>query len=262
MNNNDEPIAMVYKTYDYGKFKFIAQNREPDHVRALIQSFKERLVPNAILCNDKYEIIDGQNRFLALKELGEPIIYYCITGLGIYDVASLNSYGKNWSPIDFIKMWADLGKQQYIDILSFAESYNELNLTSILIILSDSVAAQQSAVGTDAFVARDGRSKAARNKLKLGEFMIKDIDHAHYVARSIMQYKPFAKPGKQIHKQTAFVSAMVKLLRNNNFDNNEMVRKAGMFPSLFYRCVNANEYIHMLEELWNYKRRAKVRFDY
>lgn len=260
--NNDEPVAMVFKTNDYDKFSFLSQNREPDHVKALISSFKERLVPNAILCNDKFQIIDGQNRFLALREMGKPILYYCIEGLDIYDVASLNSFGKNWSAMDFIKMWAELGKEQYQNILSFAETYAELNLNSILIILSDSVAAQQASVGTDSWVAKDKSRSSARNKLKLGEFQIKDINHAHYVARCIMQYKPFAKPGKQIHKQTAFVSAMVKLLRNKDFDNNELVRKAGLYPSLFYRCINANEYILMLEELWNYRRQKKIRFEY
>lgn len=72
----DEAIAVVYKTYDYDKFTMLDENRQPDHVKSLIVSFANRIVPNAILCNEKYEIIDGQNRFLALKEIGKPILYY------------------------------------------------------------------------------------------------------------------------------------------------------------------------------------------
>ena len=107
-------ISQVFTTTDYDQFKFIDNNRQADHVKALTVSFKERYVPNAILCNEKMEIIDGQNRFLAAKELGLPIYYYCIQGLGIYDVASLNSYGKNWNNRDFARMWAGLGKKAYI----------------------------------------------------------------------------------------------------------------------------------------------------
>lgn len=258
-NKYDIPIAMVMKTNDYDKFKFISQNRLPDHVRALVQSFKDRYVPNAILCNDKFEIIDGQNRFLAAKELGLPVFYYCIENLGIYDVASLNSYGKNWSPLDFVNMWASLGKDEYKKILSFCKMYPDISLSSVLMILSDSVAAQQGVVGTDSGVIKNGIHNK-KNKLKSGEFEIKDIEHAHLVATSIIQYKPFVRPGVQIYKQSAFVSAMVQLLRKPCFENSEMVRKAGIYPSLFYRCVSAKEYVLMLENLWNYKRRTKVRF--
>ena len=253
MEKYDIPVAMVMKTHDYDKFKFIAQNRVSDHIKALVNSFKERCVPNAILCNEKYEIIDGQNRFYALKEMGLPIYYYCIEGLNIYDVAFLNSYGKNWMPSDFVRMWAELGKQEYKDIVSFCKQYPELSLKHCLMILSDSIAAQQRELSH--------KDKRARNRLKLGEFEIKDIKHAHFVASSIMQYKPFARPGVAIYKQAAFVCAMIQLLRKPCFDNNEMVRRVNFYPSLFYRCINAKEYIQMLEDLWNYRRRNKVRFD-
>lgn len=260
METYDTPITMVMETNDYDKFKFILQNRQPDHVKALAQSFKDRYVPNAILCNEKYEIIDGQNRFLAAKELGLPIFYYCIENLGIYDVASLNSYGKNWSPIDFINMWAALGKDEYKKILSFCKMYPDISLSSVLMILSDSIAAQQGVVGTDSGVMKYGVN-SRKNKLKSGDFEIKDLNHAHFVARSIMQYKPLVRPGVQIYKQSAFISALIQLLRKSYFDNNEMVRKALRIPSMFYRCVNAKEYILMLENLWNYKRVKKVRFN-
>jgi len=55
---------------------------------------------------------------------------------------------------------------------------------------------------------------------------------------------------------------MVMLLKNKNFDNNEMVKKITMFPSLFHRCLNNKEYISMLEEIWNYRRQKKIRFEY
>lgn len=259
MNKYDNPIAMVMKTNDYDKFKFISQNRQPDHVKALAQSFKDRYVPNAILCNEKYEIIDGQNRFLAAKDLGLPIYYYCIENLGIYDVASLNSFGKNWAPIDFVNMWAALGKDEYKKILSFCKMYPDISLSSVLMILSDSTSAQQGVVGSDKYVNKRGIN-SRKNKLKSGDFEIKDLNHAHFVARSIMQYKSLIRPGVQIYKQCAFISALIQLLRKSYFDNDEMVRKALRIPSMFYRCVTAKEYILMLENLWNYKRTKKVRF--
>lgn len=260
--NSDEPIALVFKTKDYDKFKLISENREPDHVKALIASFKNRLVPNAILCNVKYEIIDGQNRYLALKQLGEPILYYCIGGLDIYDVASLNSYGKNWGSEDYIKMWARLGKQEYQKILDFHDEYSDFSLSCVLTILQDGRRFTTNGyMFTDDSVSGTQRNQSV-GTLKKGTFVVKDIEHAHYVARCIMEYKPYCRPGLQIYKQQSFVTAMTMLLRKKNFDNSELVRKAGSFPSLFFRCVNAKQYIQMLEDLWNYRRSKKIRFEY
>ena len=263
--NNDEPVAMVFKTKDYDKFKLISENREPDHVNALVSSFKKRLVPNAILCNEKLEIIDGQNRFLALKELGEPILYYCIDGLDIYDVASLNSYGKNWSNEDYVRMWAALGKDEYKKILDFCREFPDFSLANALTILSNN-----KRVKYESRISLDGSKKVntmrnsanSTSPLKAGCYTIEDIEHSRYVARCILEYKAFACPGKQIYIQSAFVSAMVILLKNKNFDNNEMVKKITMFPSLFHRCLNNKEYISMLEEIWNYRRQKKIRFEY
>lgn len=258
----DEAIAVVYKTYDYDKFTMLDENRQPDHVKSLIVSFANRIVPNAILCNEKYEIIDGQNRFLALKEIGKPIIYYCIPGLDIYDVGHLNSYGKNWSNVDFIRMWAALGKDEYKKILSFCDEFPDITISNAVTILSgDSQNDIKGTTLTD-LTSKKHKKRPKISRIKDGSFIVKDIDQARYVARCIMEYKAFSRPGKQIYIQSAFVSAMTRLLKHNNFDNAEMVRKASMFPTLFFRCVNAKQYIQMLEDLWNYRRKKTIRFEY
>lgn len=258
--NNDEPIAMVFKTYNYDQFKFLAENRIPDHIKALVLSFKNRLVPNAILCNEKKEIIDGQNRFLASKQIGAPIYYYCIDGLNIYDVASLNSYGKNWSNDDYIRMWANLGKEEYKKILNFCKEFPDISLSNAVTILSG--ARKRITEGHLLSDTTVDKGSMRLSGIKDGSFVINDLEHSRYVARCIMEYKPFSRPGKQIYIQSAFVSAMTRLLKNNNFDNAEMVRKAQMFTSMFYKCVSAKDYIQMLEDLWNYRRKKQIRFQY
>lgn len=96
--------------------------------------------------------------------------------------------------------------------------------------------------------------------MKDGSFAVKNIERARYISRCVMEYKPFAKPGTQIYKQQAFIVALVRLLRDERFDNSELIRKIGLYPSLFYRCTTAKQYIDMIEYLWNYKRIKKVRF--
>lgn len=261
MNNNDKQVATVYTTNDYDKFSFLDANRVTDHVNALALSFKNRFVPNAIICNEKLQIIDGQNRFLASKKLGLPVYYYIINGLDIYDVAALNSYGKNWSNRNFAQMWASLGKDSYRVLLQFSEKYNELSFQTVMMLLSNSVAMQAAAVGTDSYVTKGGKT-IGKNKFKAGEFTVKDLDFAYKVADAIMEYKEFVSPGQQIYKQFIFASAMMQIMRNNPFDNKEMVRRARMYPQLFKRCVDAKSYIFMLEDLWNHRRRHPIRFQF
>jgi len=255
-SNRCKPIAMVYETKDYDLFSFLEYNRKTDHVNALIESFRERDVPNAILCNEKMEIIDGQNRFLARKELGLPIFFYCIENLNIYDVAFLNSYGKNWGAKDYVDMWASLGKEEYIKIKRFCAMFPDFSLTSSLHLLRGQLSTQIGAHYSDEHIKSEKAKSGTKAHLKLGNFKVADWDKAVYYANCIMEYKPFVSTGISIYKHDAFVSAMLVLLRANNFDNHEMVKKVSANRGYFYKCQTKEQYIKMLQELWNYKRRV------
>lgn len=86
----DTVVNIVYETTDYDKFVIVDGNRIIDHVEHIKQSMKEHYVPNAILVNEKFEILDGQNRFKAQKELGKPVRYIVEEGLGIVDARAMN----------------------------------------------------------------------------------------------------------------------------------------------------------------------------
>ena len=261
--NSCKPIGMVYETTDYDLFSFIEYNRKTDHVQALVESFREKDVPNAILCNEKLQIIDGQNRFLARKKLGLPILFYCIDGLDIYDVAFLNSYGKNWGMKDFVDMWASLGKEEYVKIKKFCELYPDFPLKSSIFLLRGMLSTTIGGHNSDQYLEGEKKSSSNKAYLKHGEFKVVDWDKAVYMANCIMEYKPFCSPGTSIYKHEAFISAMIVLIRNNAFDNAEMVRRAGLYRDLFYKCQSKENYIKMLNNLWNYKRKnGKKSFNY
>lgn len=259
--NGDRIVSTVYETMDYDKFSFIGENRKTDHVKAIIKSMRNRDVPNAILCNEKMEIIDGQNRFKARKEMGLPILYYCIDNLNIYDVASLNSFAKNWSNKDFVAMWASLGLEDYKIIERFSNDFKELGLPNCILILNLSMT--HHSVGSDEFIERSKR-RTSLDTLKVGKFKVTNLSKSTQIAHSIMRYKEFQRPGEvAIFKQLAFVSAMIKLLRDNVFENEEMIRKIKLYPTLFYRCINSDEYTRMLENIYNYRRTThRIRFKY
>jgi hypothetical protein len=71
----------IQVTSDYDQFVIMEANREQNrgHIEAIKAAFGEmgnltRVQP--ILVNERFEIIDGQHRFIACKELGEPSLLH------------------------------------------------------------------------------------------------------------------------------------------------------------------------------------------
>lgn len=64
-------------TSDYFRFKILDGNRDvlKSHVNKIKESMKKfGWIGPGIIVNEKFEIIDGQTRFYAAKELGLPMI--------------------------------------------------------------------------------------------------------------------------------------------------------------------------------------------
>lgn len=139
---NSEDI-IVRETYDYSMFHKISGNRgsqsaklnkildDPRRVRKIIREMLQngiKYIP--ILVNEKYEIIDGQSRFEAYKALGTPVLYIMQAGLDIDDVIRLNTTASNWSKLDYVECFAELGEEPYILLLDIKKQY-DLNLNTI-----------------------------------------------------------------------------------------------------------------------------------
>lgn len=123
---NNEVIGQVYKTFDYNQFKRIDGNRliNNKNYSKLVNSMKEEQLFIPILVNEKMEIIDGQHRFAAAKELGLPIFYIVKEGYGINEVKKANMVGSNWTKADFLDMYITNGNEVYIQFNEISKAYN------------------------------------------------------------------------------------------------------------------------------------------
>lgn len=122
----DKIIGHVYETYDYDKFKKLLGNRDVKHASAIEQSVKENgqlTIP--IICNEKMQIIDGQNRFDAWKSAGLPIFYIICEGYGIEQCIAMNTTAQNWSVADYINCYADYGYSDYATLKQLESEYQE-----------------------------------------------------------------------------------------------------------------------------------------
>ena len=130
------------KTTDYSKFKFIGTNRIIQN--GLVERLKQSITKigyieaRPILVNEDYEIIDGQNRFVACKELQIPIVYSIMKRNGITDdeiIAELNKNQLVWRLQDFIHHFAQQGVKYHSVIREFEDKY-KLGISNSIVLCS------------------------------------------------------------------------------------------------------------------------------
>lgn len=128
----------ILKTEQYELFKFKDENREINFNK--VASLKSRLINDGrqiipIIVNSNMEIIDGQHRFKALKELGWSIMYYIDDSVSSKDLISINNSQRNWGLNDFIHYHASLGTKTFVGLEKVCKQY-EFPLKVVLSALS------------------------------------------------------------------------------------------------------------------------------
>jgi hypothetical protein len=140
LNNTEEstPVGKicgnVYETKQYESFSFIDANR--DVSRARINKLKKEILKDGLLVpiivNTLLEIIDGQGRFYALKELNLEILYIIRNTRNVH-IAPINNTGTKWKNNNWSNMWCIEGENQehyqYYDTLlkKYKIRHNELS---------------------------------------------------------------------------------------------------------------------------------------
>ena len=155
------------RTKDYSLFKLLDGNREikKSHVDEIKKSITEKGVKNVpILVNEKFEIIEGQHRWMALKELGLEVPYVMQEGLTLEDCICLNTSQKQWNTFDYIDSKAKLGMPQYQAMKDLIDQYADIPQSSVVA----------------AFAANNKTALIKDGKLKIG-----DIRQGHQLMRIV-----------------------------------------------------------------------------
>jgi hypothetical protein len=115
------------KTINYDIFKFKKNNRDIKHYKRIVESIKKIGYIDAfpILVNSNFEILDGQNRFFACKELGLPIPYSIYDNIEKSDevMIELNKSAEVWRLESYIKHYAANGNKTYQLVSDFDSQY-------------------------------------------------------------------------------------------------------------------------------------------
>jgi hypothetical protein len=243
----------IYKTTDYEKFKILNGNRKPNeiHVRRLVESFKKNYLISPIIVNDKWQIIDGQHRYLAARELKLPIHYLMLKGYGLEEVQIFNTNSSNWKKEDYLKGYCDLGYTDYLQMKQFMFDFPDFGIAS----------AEQLLTNTVGGANNKNEISETRSKIKNfqeGRFKIFNLDKAYENAEKVMMFKNYYDG----YNRSVFVAALIGMFKNENYNHAEMISKLSFNPTALQHCSNVTQYKHLLEEIYNYKRRVKLSLRY
>jgi hypothetical protein len=233
----------IYTTNNYSLFKPIDGNRLLNqlHLKRLKESIEKNYLFTVITVNERYEIIDGQHRFEAAKDLNIPVNYIICEGYGLDEVHILNQNSKIWNSDDYLTGYCDLGVKDYLQYKRFKDKFKFGHSECMAMLCGE--------------IAGGGY---LHNKFKLGEYKVTHWQQACEYGARIWSLKELYDG----FLRKSFVYAMLELFEKAEFDFDEFISKVKLYPSALTNCSDKEHYIALIEEIYNYRRRSKVNLRY
>ena len=235
--------TIILKTQEYAKFKNLKGNRkvDPKHVNRLINSMENngnltQVFP--VIVNDQFEIIDGQHRLEACKQLGFPVFYEVKEGLTINTVISLNTNSKNWTPMDYCQSFAQQGLDPYIRFLNITRYFPQIPFSVVLYVLTNG---NNTSVFT---LFKQGELVLSAEDQKRGFDMLK---HVQECCEAIGRFDTF------------FSKSIILLIKSPAYDHKRMITKLQNYGDTIPRYHSQPEYQRAIEEVYNYRQPDNTR---
>lgn len=247
----DKKLTTVYQTDDYDKFKFIDGNRPISHAKKIIESIKDiGVLWQPVLVNERFEIIDGQGRFFAMKTLKKPIIYIMQRGLSIKEVRYLNQNATIWVTKDYIHSYAvgNDAKESYKNFEEVKKQFPEFHENIIM------KAASERGLSTD-------RGKV----LKTGNYNGMNFDAMNRAIKRLSKLREIANGIGEIKFKNNVYSAIIFCEYiaevDAEFSIDQLADSLKKNLNLVDAARNMSIAIHNLNYVYNYKRTEKNRYN-
>lgn len=238
--SNSKKVGEIFQTKDYSIFKFRNDNRDiiQSHVNNLSKSM---LVDgwqdgSTAVVNQRFEVIDGQHRILAAQKANVSVRYEVVRNANLNTIRRLNTKTKNWNIITHLKSYVKEGNQNYILLDRFMKNFPTLRPTECMMLVKNSM------------------SSAKREEFESGNFVVKDMKKAYEWGHRIMRLRSYFEKG---YNKSIFVRALIEIFINKpKFNFDEFVHKIQIRPRSIYMCGTVSQYIEMIEDIYNYKRKV------
>lgn len=237
---------IIFETQDYAKFKALKGNRavRPERTDGIIASIKKiGLRPAPIIVNENYEVIDGQGRLSACKELGLPVLYVIDRGAGVTECIAMNQKMRNWTLYDFIDSFAQQGRRDYVRLLEISKEAPELSKIDTALCLSD--------------VASRNIDKSLRE----GTYRLMETDETVGCLMFIREAVGYLKNIKASQDNTKYyLPVLVGLYKFTLIDEARMLESLKANSNTMKPAYTFDSALTELQSVYNYRRRKSEYF--
>lgn len=254
---NEHPSLRVYTTKDYSIFKKSEGNRpvNPKHVNRLVRSYEKfGWLNSPLIVNEKMQVVDGQHRLAAAKEMENPIsvTFIIVKGYNLQEVQALNLMQSNWSTKDYLHSYADQGLEHYVKLRDFWNENKDFGLS-----LCAAICANTHIQGVTS-TAQNTMHNKIKPVFNEGTYETKNIHDAQKLVTLVRSIQPYFN----YYTHRAFVLAIIHLINDGKFKFLDFIKKLQVQPTRLRKCVSKSDYIVLIEEIYNYKRRNKINLRY
>ena len=231
-------ISNVYTTKNYNSFSFLGNNRmvSKSHVGKIIESMKKSRLMSPILVNENRQIIDGQHRFLAQKELKLSVPFIVKKGYGEKETQILNTNTKNWSLVDWESYYCNKNIKDYHIFREFRKKYKfDFESTQHLLTKKESC-------GHNLNIFREGL------------LAVSSLKYAVDSAEKIISVGEYFKD----YKDRYFLRAMMHCFNVSEYNHKRMLRKLSYQGNSLVKCVDKKSYLRLIEDIYNFKNRKET----
>ena len=217
----------IMQTENYDMFKLVKGNRRINKANyaKLVKSMKEEQLVIPIVVNEKYEIIDGQHRYMASKDLEKPIYYFMVRGYGLEQVKRANIASSNWKKENYLEMFVAEQNHVYKEFEEIKDRY-DLNIINLLKIF---------AVAQDKQVARLGY------EFEEGKFTMEGKRQVLDFLAALEDFNFF-----KFYKTNNFMTAFTRLYFKTEYEHEKMKSKLINHKATLEKRSTADEYLVLL----------------
>ena len=236
-------ISKVYETTNYDAFTKRKDNRPLDekNVLTIMDGIAKVGQVQPISINELGQVDDGQHRLEACKRLRIPVKYFVNdVYLETEDLAELQSAQAKWSTDSYAHAFAD--NEDYTVYKEFCDAYPEFSHSIILIMLSNNKS--------------DGNMHMY-DSYKKGKIVIRSYRKAVQLAETVKKFSPFFSG----YKKKSFVLSILHIIDHKDFDIDRMMRKLPRRCKSILDFSKSQDFIQVLQEIYNWKESKKVYFD-
>lgn len=232
----------ILETKDYGKFVLSEFNRDVKKTWNLEASMQEHgwidAYPLHVIkrADGLLEIKAGHHRFYVAKKLDIPVKY--VECQDKASILGLEDSTVPWTLWDYLLSYVKMGKVPYMEVLEYHEKTG-INLSACISML-----------------AGDSADSGNWSRVfKLGKYRLGDDIHARIVGDIVLHCK---RCGFAYSTAPNFVKAVSKVAWAEGFDFRLMKRKLKAHSELMKKQASKNDYIIMLEYIFNRQSKDKV----